>query len=160
MRTTRKQQMQGFIRLYKRETGETEVDMHKVADYAVRRGWPLPRPTEPLDLLAAAFSGAAREEIRHDARTGRAYRANHAYPVTRQGDTQLYLWVDIDEAPRGPMWKSLVNRREQIVGDVVQLTFDAEHWNSIHPKEEPIEVPADFTDDVEWRKNGPEELGA
>jgi hypothetical protein len=159
MRTTQKQQMQDLIRHYKQETGETEVDMHKVADYAVKHGWPLPRPTNPLDALAAAFSGAARDEIRHDAQTGRPYRANHAFPV-RQGDIQLFLWVDIDEAPRDPMMKSLINRREQIVGDVVQLTFDAEHWNSIHPREEPIVMPADFKDDVEWRKNGPEEVGA
>jgi hypothetical protein len=71
-----------------------------------------------------------------------------------------YFWVDIDEAARKPMVKSLVARREQIVGDVVQLDLDAEHWNSIHPDQEPIVMPADFTDDIEWRKNGSDEDAA
>jgi hypothetical protein len=147
---TRKQDMRRIIRLYRQETGEMQVDMHKVVDFALKMGWPLPKPRDPRDFLAEQFSTAAREEIRQDKKTGRPYRANHAVPV-RQG----YLWIDIDEAPRGPMYKSLVKRREQIVGDVVQLTFDAEHWSSINPGEQPISLPADFTPDLEWRKNGP-----
>ena len=55
------------------------------------------------------------------------------------------------------MLKSLVQRREQMVGDGLQLTLDALHWNSIHPSEEPINLPLDFTDDVEWRINAPDE---
>lgn len=51
------------------------------------------------------------------------------------------------------MHKSLVNRREQMVGDGLQLTLDADHWNQINPNEEPIQLPLDFTQDVEWRKN-------
>jgi hypothetical protein len=53
------------------------------------------------------------------------------------------------------MYKSLIQRREQMVGDALQLTFDANHWNGIHPGEEPIEMPLDFTDDVQWRMNVP-----
>lgn len=159
MRVTKRNQMLGLIRLYKSEIGVAAVDMHEVARFAIRRGWGLPPPSSPLDRLAAEFSHAAREEIRYDAKTGRPYRANHAIPY-RKDDRQLYLWVDIDEAPRAPMLKSLINRREQIVGDVVQLTFDAEHWNSIHPTEEPIVMPTDFSDDVEWRKNSEDEKGA
>ncbi len=55
------------------------------------------------------------------------------------------------------MHKSLQLRREQMVGDGLQLTFDADHWNNIHPGEEPIVMELDFTLDVEWRKNGPQE---
>jgi len=54
------------------------------------------------------------------------------------------------------MLKSLINRREQMVGDGLQLTLDVDHWNGINPKEEPIQIPLDLTDDVEWRKNSPE----
>jgi hypothetical protein len=148
--------MQKIIRRYKGETGEKEVDMHKVAEYAKKLGWPMPKPANPIDLLAKEFSAAAREEIRYDTSTGKPYRANHAYYAT-QGDRQLTLWVDIDEAPRGPMQKSLVNRREQMVGDAVQLSLDVNHWNGIHPQEDPIVIPMDFTDDVEWRLNAPDE---
>lgn len=68
------------------------------------------------------------------------------------------MWVDIDEAPRGKMVKSLVQRREQMVGDGLQLTLDAMHWNSIHPDDEPINLPMDFTDDIEWRIDSPDEV--
>ncbi|MCB9570877.1 MAG: hypothetical protein H6709_02170 [Kofleriaceae bacterium] len=63
------------------------------------------------------------------------------------------LWVDIDGATRVQMHRSLNLRREQMVGDAVQLSFDAEHWNSIHPAEEPIKIELDFAPDVEWRRN-------
>ena len=48
-------------------------------------------------------------------------------------------------------------RREQMVGDGYQLTLDADHWNGRNPKEDPITIPLDFTEDVQWRKNTPDE---
>lgn len=147
-------EMQSFIRYFKDQTGETEVDMHQVAQFAAQMGWPLPEPRSPIDVLAKAFSRAARDEIRQDEATGRPYRGYHAIPgaLGQQG----MLWIDIDEAPRAPMKKSLVLRREQMVGDGLQLTLDADHWNRIHGDEEPIELPMDLTDDIEWRKNSPD----
>ena len=147
--TTKHQEMQGIIRLYKSETGETEVDMHKVAEFATKMGVPLPKPSNPVDLLAAEFARAAREETKIDKTTGQPYRVNHAIPVG-----QTTFWIDIDEAPREPMLKSLINQREQMVGDGLQLTLDADHWNSIHQNEEPIQLPLDFTEDIQWRKMG------
>ena len=147
--------MQRIIRRYKDETGESEVDMKEVVKFAIERNlWKLPPPTSPFDKLAKDFTQAAREEYRKDAKTGQEYRVNHAIPV-RHGLTQLHLWIDIDEAPRHRILISLMNRREQMVGDGLQLTIDAEHWNNIHPKEDPIEIPLDLTDDVEWKKNTP-----
>lgn len=152
---TKQQERQRFIIYYKDQTGKKEVDMKEVAKFAASKGWPLPEPIDPLDRLAKEFTDAAREEIRHDKKTGRPYRANHAIPGIP--GTQQYLWIDIDEAPRKPMLKSLILRREQMVGDAYHLTLDADHWNSIHPDEEQIIMPLDLTDDVAWRKNAPEE---
>lgn len=156
--TSKHQEMQRVIKLYKSETGETEVDMRKVAEYARDKGWPLPRPSDPLDLLAAQFAQAAREEMKIDEVTQQPYRVNHAIPTTP--GSQISLWIDIDEAPRGPMQTSLQLRREQMVGDGYQLTLDAEHWNRIHPKEEPIQIELDFRDDVQWRKMGLDKSGS
>jgi hypothetical protein len=155
---SKKREMQRVIRAYKDETGEREIDMHKVAKWAAGKGWPLPKPRDPLDLLAQQFSEAAREETRRDTKTGRPYRANHHFSVM-QGGQQLHLWIDIDEAPRGPMLKSAVTRREQMVGDGLQLTLDLMHWNSINPKKEPIELPMDLSFDIELRLNAPDEEG-
>src|SRR5450759_4042651 len=86
---SKQSEMQRVIRAYKDETGEREVDMHKVAKWATRKGWPLPTPQNPLDLLAKQFSDAARVEIRYDKITGNPYRANHSI-VTKHG---LRGWV-------------------------------------------------------------------
>lgn len=153
---TKHQEMQRLIRYYKDETGQTEVNMKDVAKFAVGKGWKLPLPVDPLDRLAREFSQAAREEIRQDPVTKHPYRANHAITIT-QGQDQLHLWIDIDEAKRPAILKSLIQRREQMVGDGLQLTFDQEHWSRIHPNEEPIKLPMDLTPDIEWRMNAPEE---
>ncbi len=142
--------MQALIRHYKETTGKKEIEMPEVAAFAASLGWALPQPLTPLERLAKEFSSAAREEIRRDGKTGRAYRVNHA--ITG-GKGQATFWVDIDEAPRNHMHKSLVQRREQMVGDGLQLSLDQDHWNRVNPKDEPIELPLDLTPDVEWRKN-------
>lgn len=91
-------------------------------------------------------------------RQGKPYRANHAYPRTVDNQ-QVFYWLDIDDpkTPRHKMLKSAVNRREQMVGDGLQLTLDLDHWNSIRPDLEPIKLDMDLTDDIEWRKNAPDE---
>ncbi len=151
---SKSQQMQALIRQYRDQSGESDVDMEKVALFAVEMGWPLSLPADPVKILAKQFARAAREEVRRDEVTGKPYRVNHAYhPV----GGQLALWIDIDQAPRHKMLKSLINRREQMVGDGLQLSYDADHWNAINPSEEPIQIPLDLTDDVEWRKNAPDE---
>ena len=154
--TTKKQEMQSLIRAYRASSGNQEVDMHEVAKFAAAKGWPLPKPKSALDLLAEQFSDAAREETRRDEVTGRPYRVNHAF-TERAGPQQMTFWVDIDEAPRPIALKSFYQRREQMVGDAVQLSFDVEHWNRVNEAEQPIVMEMDFTDDVEWRKNAPHE---
>ena len=154
---TQAKEIQSLARRYKKEAGVSEIDVREFGRWLVRKGWPLPAPTSPEELLTKKISRALREEIRHDGVTGRPYRANHAYPVGVNRQGTLWAWIDIDEAPREPMRKSLQTRREQMVGDALQLSFDADHWNAAHPGELPIGIELDFTDDVEWRKNAPEE---
>lgn len=149
-------ELQTIVRLYKEESGNKVIDMHEVANWAVANGWDLPAPVDPIDRFARDLSRAAREEIRHDAKTGKPYRANQSI-ITKNGSTQLHLWIDTDEATRAQMLVAAQLRREQMVGDGLQLSFDLDHWNSINPSEDPIELPMDFTDDIEWRKNAPDE---
>ena len=81
--------------------------------------------------------------------------------VIHKGDgivtVAAFLWYDIHEATRKVMHKSLINRREQMVSDGLQLTFDATYWNKYHPDEQPIELPMDLTDDIQWRINAPKD---
>ena len=151
---SKRQEMQRLIRHYKDETGETEIDMRKVAKWAAGKGWPLPTPPNPLDMLTKEFTSAAREQVEYDKKTGNPYRVYHALKVSH-GGTQLHFFVDIEEATRQQMLVSLVNRREQMVSDGVMVTYDQEHWNSNHPDQEPIQLPMDLTFDIELRKNAP-----
>jgi len=147
---TKSEQMQQFVRLYREETGEIDVNMTKVAEYALKKGWTPPKPSSPTEILARQFTDAMRVELKTDKSTGHPYRVNHAY-VPRG---QTTLWFDIDDlnTTRSKMQISLINRREQMVGDGLQLTFDADHWNAIHLSEEPIRMPLDFTEDINERK--------
>lgn len=154
--STKKQRLQNIIKLYRERTGNESVDMYEVAKFAAQLGYQLPKPRTGIERLAEQLSAAAREEIRRDAVTGRPYRANLAVVQWTDGQ-QMTLWHDIDVAPRRIAHKSFVQRREQMVGDAVQLTLDVEHWNRVHSTEEPIDMPLDFADDVQWRLNAPEQ---
>ncbi len=159
MATKKQLEIHKVFRLYRDETGETDLDMHKVVAFAVKSlKWKLPKPEDPMDLAAKEFSAAAREEIRHDPETNHPYRANHAYSIKKSNGKQGKLWIDIDgNAPRYKMVKAAGERRDQMIGDGLQLTLDLDHWNRIHPEEEPIQPDMDLTDEIEWRKNAPEE---
>ncbi|EMT5437148.1 hypothetical protein WMR10_002725 [Stenotrophomonas maltophilia] len=157
--STKNQRLQKLIQHYRDETGNESVDMHEVAKFAADRGYPLPKPKSALDRLAEELSSAAREEVRHDKVTGKPYRANLAVVQWVNGQ-QMTLWHDIDVAPRRVAHKAFVQRREQMVGDAVQLTLDVTHWNSVNAEDEPIVMPMDFTDDVQWRLNAPDEKAA
>jgi hypothetical protein len=148
---SKREERQRFIRHYKDVKGEQEIDMHKVAAYAKSVGWKMPTPPSDVDMLAKLLAEDAQAERRHDKQTGKPYRAYQAIPVP-SGQLNLFVYVDTDEATRPQMKKSTMHRREQIVTDAYSLTLDLDHWHSIHPSEEQIELPLDLTFDVELRK--------
>jgi hypothetical protein len=153
---TKSQKMQDFVRFYREKTGKVSVEMREVAEYAQSMGWKMPKPKDPIDLLAQQFSDSQREEIRKDEVTGKPYRANLA--VTEwHGNTQTVLWTDIESATRPIAHKSLTQYRDQMIGEAVQMTLTADHWNRMNPNEQPINMELDFGPDVIWRLAGPDE---
>lgn len=148
---TMQHEKQKFLRYYKEVTGEREIDMHKVAAFAKSKGWTMPRPPSDIDLLAKQFADCAQAEMKIDDDTGQPYRVYHAIPVKGSGQMNLFVYVDIDEAPRNQMLKSAVHRREQMVSDGVKLTNDLDHWNRVNPDKEPIQLPMDLTFDIAIR---------
>ena len=150
---------QRLCRQYREEKGQDALNTSEVVDWAIgRRYLEEPSPINPRARLADEMAKALREEIGHDGRTGRPYRVNHAVTISEHGK-QRTLWGDIDHQPRDFMQKSFMKRREQIVGDCVQLTFDCDHFNSRHPEEQAITVPLNFEDDVTERKHAPDDQG-
>jgi hypothetical protein len=147
-----KKELSKIIAYYRAMTGETELDPKKMAKFAVEHGVELPRPKDPLELLAKEISTAAREELRRDEKTHRPYRAYHSLPIKHADGQTSFVFVDIEDATRPQMHRSLNKRREQMVGDAVHLVYDADRWNSQHPELDPIEMELDFGPDVLWRK--------
>lgn len=141
---------QKLFRHYKDVHKAVEVDPRDVIVWAVdHRLLDLP-DVDPIAVAAKSLSRALREEVRRDGTTGRPYRANVS--VTPDNPRQPTLWGDIDEVDRKFAHKAFQLRRKQMVGDAVQLSLDLDHWNSAHPKEGPIALVLDFTDDVEEAK--------
>ncbi len=158
MSTHRK--MQVLVHQYRDETSATDVDLRVVSEWAVSKGYlRLPQPVAPIDILTKEFARALREETRVDLKTNRPYRVNHARTEMRAGK-QISLWGDIDKLGRDPMLKSFVQRRQQMVGDAVQLSDDVNHWNDVNPSETGIEIPFDFDPDIEWSRNIPGDLAS
>lgn len=146
-----KKTLQKMIELYKIKTGKQEMDPADIADFALRNGVTLPEPIDRKKLLIKQISDAAREVVRTDYKTGRPYRAYHSVPV-QQGQQMSFYWVDIEDATRQQMVRSSNRRREHVVGELTQHTFDLEYWAAINPNEEEILLEKDFTLDVEIRK--------
>ena len=157
----RKKEMQFIIAEFEEKTGKVDFDMRDVVEYAKSKGWPVPPPISGEERLAKEFSQAAREETRQDIKTGRPYRVYHAFKPDGKGQG-IFYWFNIDDekAPRKFMVKSARMYRKKMVGEAVQLTLDLDHWNNVHPDEEPIKMPLDFQPDVDWRLNGSEEVAA
>lgn len=139
-----------LINQYQRATGNESFTMLELAQFAITNGWSAPPPITAEEQLARKLARAAREITRRDRETGQAYRAYHAVPsFDRNG--QGTFWVDIDQASREQIRRSAYSRREQVVGDLLQLTLDLDHWNRSNIEEEPLMIEADIAPDISER---------
>lgn len=105
---------------------------------------------DPYDKLADDMARALREEYATD-KLGRRYRVNHAVRVNKSG-VQYTFWAIMGDAPREHMQKAFIQRREQIVGDCVQLATDVEVYNDRNKDQPPIPMLFDFRDDIAERR--------
>lgn len=154
---TRHEEMQAFVRYYKRENKKTAVTMAEVAAAAIKMGWKAPAPITAEERLAKQFAAAEREEMNQDKKTRRPYRANLSYSVMNSKGEQTSFWVETDDATRNQAEMWMNKYREQMIGEAVIGTDTIEHWNSINPKEDPLQFNLDFRDETEWRRNVPAE---
>ncbi len=116
----------------------------------------MPKPKDPIDILAKEFAVAEREEMLFDEVLGESYNANICYQIPTGDKPQTY-WVDTDKADRKKIEKNKTLRRDQVVGDLLQIKINLMHWNRINPNEEPVQIELDFAPDVEWKLNTPKE---
>ena len=122
----------------------------QAVEWAVSEGLLELPEIDPLDVLAGEMADALRSEIQTDEK-GRRYRVNHAVRVTK-GGVQYTFWGALGFAPHSHMEKAFAQRREQIIGNCVQLRTDVEVYNDMNSGKHPeIQLVLDFTDDVAER---------
>lgn len=143
-------QVKSYIERYQVEFGHDGLlDPHAVAVWAYQRGLHKPSIRTVVDAIASDISQFFREEYR-TYEGGQRYRAKHAVR-SKIGDKSMSLWADMDndKAPRDHFVKSFAQRRQQVVGDCYQLKTDVDVYNGKNAAQQPIQVPLDFTLDVE-----------
>lgn len=141
------EQLQRFWHLYKEAGHEDTPTAKEVAAWAIEQGLWKPRASDIINVLSQDLARAWREEYGTDPK-GRRYRKKH--PVRKSvGGKQKYFWEDMDTAPRQHMEMAFAQRRQQIVGDCIQLKTDVDAYNDKNADQEPIQLVIDFEDDVE-----------
>lgn len=147
---TYNEQLQRVWHDYEKEHGYLPARPRDAVIWGAMKGMiEVPTP-DPYDKLAEDMSRALREEYGTDS-LGRRYRKNHAVRVAKSG-VQHTFWAILGHAPREHMHKAFIQRREQIVGDCVQLAVDVEVYNDLNKEQPPIQMLFDFRDDVEERR--------
>ncbi|WP_188061996.1 hypothetical protein [Sphingobium sp. KCTC 72723] len=147
---TYREQLQRVWHEFEKENGQVPATAREAVQWGVQKRMIEVPEVDPLAKLAEDMSTALREEYATD-REGRRYRVNHAVRLTR-GGVQHTFWAMMADAPREHMQKAFIQRREQIVGDCVQLSTDVEAYNAMRSEQEPIQMLLDFRDDVEERR--------
>lgn len=148
---TNKERLQSAWHRFEEEHEHAPTGTRAVVHWAVSQGLLELPDIDPYEVLAGHMANALREEYRTDLR-GRRYRVNHARRITK-GGVQHTLWGQLGYSPHEHMEKSFGQRREQIVGDCVQLRTDVEAYNDLSKEKngQKILLVLDFTEDVEER---------
>jgi hypothetical protein len=148
--TTQTEVLQQLWRQYEHAHDHEPTSARVVVEWAVaERKLELPE-IDPLDVLAEQMSRALREEYKTDDQ-GRRYRVNHAVRVTKDG-VQNTFWGIMGFAKRQHMETAFTQRRENIIGDCLQLQIDVEVYNDMNPGKVPVQLVLDFKDDVAERR--------
>ena len=153
-----KEALQSIWRRYEHEHGAAPATAREAVMWGVSKGLIEAPEIDPFAKLAEDMSTALREEYATDSK-GRRYRVNHAVRVTK-GGVQHTFWAMMKDAPRHHMQKAFIQRREQIVGDCVQLSTDVEVYNDMISGQTSIPMLFDFRDDVEERRVGRDDKAA
>jgi hypothetical protein len=151
---TYKEQLQRVWRSFNAERGTDPATARDAVAWGVERGLIVAPEVDPLAKLSEDMASALREEYATD-KSGRRYRVNHAVRETK-GGVQYTFWAIMEAAPRQHMQKAFIQRREQIVGDCVQLSTDVDAYNAMKPDQPPIPMLLDFRDDVAERRRDDE----
>ncbi len=148
---TRAERLQRIWHQFDGDREHQPSSAREAIEWAVDKGLISLPQADPLNVLAAQMSKALRDEYAEDA-NGRRYRVNHAVRVSRGGVQQTF-WGVMGFASHDHMERAFTQRREQIVGDNLQLKTDVDVYNDQARGTRPeIKLILDYTDDVAERQ--------
>lgn len=144
---TKEEQLQQIWHKYETERKHKPTSARDAVNWAVSEGLLELPEVDPYDVLAGQMSQALRDEYETHS-DGRRYRVNHAVRVSK-GGVQLTFWGTMGFASHEHMEKAFAQRREQIIGDNLQLKTDVDVYNDLNRGKRPeIQIVMDYTDDV------------
>jgi hypothetical protein len=148
---TKEERLQQVWHKYETERKHKPTSAREAVNWAVAEGLLELPEVDPYDVLAGQMSQALRDEYQTDSQ-GRRYRVNHAVRVSKSG-VQYTFWGVMGFASHEHMEKAFAQRREQIIGDNLQLKTDVDVYNDLNKgKRPPIQIVMDYTDDVAERQ--------
>ena len=149
--STKAERFQQIWHKYDAEREHRPTSAREAIEWAVKEGLLELPDIDPLDVLASQMADFLRTEVKVDEK-GRRYRVNHAMRVTK-GGVQYTFWGVMGFASHEFMERSFAWRREQIVGDNLQLKIEVDVYNDmVRGKHPPIQLVMDYTEDVAERQ--------
>ncbi len=148
---TKEERLQQVWHHYDSDHGHQPTSTREAVHWAVSEGlFELPE-VDPYEVLAGQMSQALRDEY-ETLPDGRRYRLNHAVRISK-GGVQLTFWGTMGFASHEHMEKAFAQRREQIIGDNLQLKTDVDVYNDLNQGKRPaIQMVLDYTEDVAERQ--------
>ena len=139
--------MQLLAEEFFRETGKVSATKNEMADWAIStRRWN--RQEEVARKQCADdFAEALRVEYETDV-DGYRVRTKYAANLGRDGKKQTY-WADRKNAGHEFMEVSVKQQRNRVAGELYQIKVDVDSYNKHYNDGEPIQIPLDFTPDIE-----------
>src|ERR1700723_3592056 len=148
---TKEERLQQVWHKYETERKHKPTSAREAVNWAISEGLLELPEVDPYDILAGQMSQALRDEYKTDSQ-GRRFRINHAVRVTKSG-VQYTFWGVMGFASHEHMEKAFAQRREQIIGDNLQLKTDVDVYNDLNRGKRPaIQIVMDYTEDVAERQ--------
>ena len=149
--STQNERLQSIWHNYDDKREHKPTSAREAVEWAVHAGLLELPEIDPYDVLAGQMANALRDEYQIDGK-GRRYRVNHAVRVTK-GGVQYTFWAMMGFAPHDHMERAFTQRRDQIIGDNLQLKTDVDVYNDMNKGKRPeIQLVLDYTDDVAERE--------
>jgi hypothetical protein len=129
------------------ETGRVSATKTEMAAWAIRTGRWNRQEEVALKQCADDFAEALRVEYVTDPK-GRRVRTKYAATLEREGKKQTF-WGDRKNVGREFIEVSVKQQRNRVAGELYQMKVDLDSYNELYNDGEPLQIPLDFTPDIE-----------